>query len=62
VIVLGHRDYYPRFGFVPASRFGISPPFEVPDGVFFAMELYPGSLQGVIGMVEYPPEFAEAEA
>ncbi|NTW23626.1 MAG: N-acetyltransferase [Lentimicrobium sp.] len=62
VIVLGHRDFYPRFGFVPASRFGISPPYEVPDEVFFAMELYPGSLQGVIGMVEYPPEFAEAEA
>lgn len=58
VIVLGHRDYYPRFGFIPASRFGITPPFEVPDDVFFAMELYPGALQGVKGMVQYPPEFA----
>lgn len=58
VIVLGHRDYYPRFGFVPASRYGITPPFEVPDDVFFAMELHPGALQGVNGMVEYPPEFA----
>jgi len=58
VIVLGHRDYYPRFGFAPASRLGITPPFEVPDEVFFAMELYPGALQGVKGMVEYPPEYA----
>jgi predicted N-acetyltransferase YhbS len=23
VIVLGHRNYYPKFGFVPASNFGI---------------------------------------
>lgn len=58
VIVLGHRDYYPRFGCLPASRFGITPPFDVPDEVFFAMELHPGGLQGVKGVVEYPPEFA----
>ncbi|MBK6964096.1 MAG: N-acetyltransferase [Bacteroidales bacterium] len=58
VIVLGHRDYYPRFGFKPASRFGIVPPFEVPDDVFFAMELRPDGLSGVTGVVEYPGEFA----
>lgn len=26
VVLLGHTDYYPRFGFVPASTLGISPP------------------------------------
>lgn len=25
VVLLGHRDYYPRFGFVPASTLGIVP-------------------------------------
>jgi putative acetyltransferase len=26
VVLLGHTDYYPRFGFVPATRLRISPP------------------------------------
>lgn len=58
VIVLGHRDYYPRFGFRQASGFGIFPPFNVPDDVFFAMELQQDGLSGVNGIVEYPPEFS----
>ncbi len=58
VIVLGHRDYYPRFGFRPASGFGIFPPFDLPDDLFFAMELQPDGLSGVNGIVEYPPEFS----
>jgi putative acetyltransferase len=59
VIVLGHRDYYPKFGFKPASLYGIYPPMSVPDNVFFALELLPGALDGVKGMVEYPPEFTK---
>lgn len=26
VVLLGHLDYYPRFGFRPASEYGITPP------------------------------------
>jgi putative acetyltransferase len=26
VVLLGHLDYYPRFGFVPASRLGVTAP------------------------------------
>jgi putative acetyltransferase len=26
VVLLGHLDYYPRFGFRPAAEFGITPP------------------------------------
>ncbi len=59
VIVMGHRDYYPRFGFKKASQYGIFPPFVVPDDVFFALELQPGALERVKGIVEYPLEFAE---
>ena len=40
IIVLGHSDYYPRFGFVPASTFGIKSPFEVHDNAFMALELF----------------------
>lgn len=57
VIVLGHSDYYPRFGFRPAARFGIRSPFEAPDEAFMVLSLRPGALDSVSGLVEYPPEF-----
>jgi predicted N-acetyltransferase YhbS len=57
VIVLGHAAYYPRFGFEPASRWGIRPPFEVPDDVFMALELVRDGLKNIKGTVEYPKEF-----
>ncbi|BBX25644.1 GNAT family N-acetyltransferase [Mycolicibacterium alvei] len=41
VVVLGHADYYPRFGFGPASRLGITAPFEAPDGNFLTLTLDP---------------------
>ncbi len=58
VVVLGHEHYYPKFGFLPASRWGIRAPIDVPDNVFMAMELLPGSLKNVSGVVEYPVEFS----
>lgn len=57
VIVLGH-DYYPKFGFLPASEWNIKAPFEVPDNVFMALELIKGSLSNVNGTVHYPEEFS----
>ena len=59
VILLGHKEYYPRFGFVPASRWNIKAPFDCSDAVFMALELKQGSLTDVSGTVEYPPEFSE---
>jgi putative acetyltransferase len=59
VVVLGHAEYYPRFGFIPASRFGIKCSWDVPDDVFMAMELRPEALSGVSGLVSYEPEFSE---
>ncbi|OBF41423.1 acetyltransferase [Mycolicibacterium peregrinum] len=41
VVVLGHAEYYPRFGFSPASRLGITAPFEAPDDNFLALTLNP---------------------
>ncbi len=57
VIVLGHPDYYPRFGFIPASRFGIRFIATIQDEVFMAIELQPGGLRDVRGIVHYQPEF-----
>ncbi len=57
VVVLGHPDYYPKFGFKPASRFGIQSTYGVPDDVFMAQALVPGSLDGWSGTVHYAPAF-----
>jgi len=59
VIVLGHPDYYPRFGFVPASRYGIKCEYDVPDEAFMVLELRPGALSGRSGVAKYQPEFNE---
>ncbi|WP_242270435.1 GNAT family N-acetyltransferase [Bacillus cereus group sp. BfR-BA-01310] len=58
VVVLGHQDYYPKFGFKKASDWNIKAPFEVPDEVFMAMELRENALQGVEGVVQYSEAFS----
>ena len=57
-VVLGHPEYYPRFGFVPASRFGIKSEFEVRDEVFMVLELQNNGLPSCAGIVKYQPEFS----
>ncbi len=57
VVVLGHPDYYPRFGFQRASQFGVRSPFDVPDDVFMMQGLIPGALDAVSGIVRYPSAF-----
>lgn len=57
VVVLGHAEYYPRFGFVPASRFGITSEYDVPDDVFMVLELTEGSLRDRSGLIKYDPAF-----
>ncbi|MFG2292654.1 GNAT family N-acetyltransferase [Streptomyces sp. NPDC048603] len=56
VLVLGHPEYYPRFGFVPASRYGIRAPFEVPDEALMALVL-DGSAAVPAGTIAYPAPF-----
>jgi len=59
-ILLGHPDYYPRFGYNPASTWGIKTHIPLPsDDVFMAVELTKGALSKVSGMVIFPPEFGE---
>ncbi len=38
-VVLGSEKYYPKFGYIPASRYGIKAPFPVPDENFMAINL-----------------------
>jgi putative acetyltransferase len=57
VVVLGHPEYYPRFGFVRASSKGLRSEYDVPDEVFMVAELTTGALKGRTGLVKYHPEF-----
>jgi putative acetyltransferase len=57
VVVLGHPDYYPRFGFRAASTFGVRCTWAVPDEAFMMMELRDGAWHGATGTVRYQPEF-----
>ena len=62
IIVLGHAEYYPRFGFEPASRYGIRSEWEVPDDAFMILVVNESELQGGAGLARYRPEFAEVAA
>jgi putative acetyltransferase len=59
IVVVGHPEYYPKFGFLPASRYGLRCEYEVPEDVFMALELRAGALQGIEGLVRYQTEFGE---
>jgi putative acetyltransferase len=57
IVVLGHPDYYPRFGFVKASKHGIECAYDAPDEAFMALELQPEALKNNKGPVEYHEAF-----
>ena len=59
VVVLGHPEFYPRFGFVPAATKGLRSEYPVPDEVFMVLELRPNVLAGRQGLVKYHPEFGK---
>lgn len=59
IILLGHENYYPRFGYEQADKYGIELPFEVPKENCMVIELIENGLNGVSGIVEYPKEFNE---
>jgi putative acetyltransferase len=57
VVVLGEPAFYSRFGFRPASEFGLSDEFGG-GAAFQAIELIPGAMPTGAGLVRYAPEFA----
>lgn len=57
IIVLGHSDYYPKFGFRPASYYGLSCEYDVPSELFMVLELRHGALNHLSGTIQYHPAF-----
>lgn len=57
VVILGYPEYYPRFGFSPAIKYGIRSEYVVPEEVFMVRELREKSLRGISGTVRYHPAF-----
>ena len=60
IVVLGHPEYYPRFGFEPTKLHGIRSEWEVPEEAFMIMVLNPFAMKDVEGVAKYHPEFAQA--
>ena len=56
VVLVGHPEYYPRFGFKLASRFGMTNPFPGTEEAFFALALRDDAPIPA-GRVVYPREF-----
>jgi putative acetyltransferase len=61
VIVLGHPEYYPRFGFQPASNYGLSSQWDgIPDEAFMVIAFDEDTLPSSGGVARYRPEFDAA--
>jgi putative acetyltransferase len=59
ITVVGHKNYYPKFGFQKASKWSIQSSIEVPDENFMAIELTENALENKAGVVQFPEEFME---
>ena len=60
VVVVGHPEYYPRFGFEPASAHGLASQWEgMPDEAFMVLILDPHAMAGASGVARYRQEFNE---
>jgi putative acetyltransferase len=60
VVVVGHPEYYPRFGFELASKHSLVSQWEgVPDAAFMVLVLDPGAMAGASGVAKYRDEFNE---
>ncbi len=59
VFVLGHPEYYPKFGFEPAAARGIGNEYGAPPEAFMVLELTPGALECVTGTALYDPALAD---
>ncbi|MDI6402372.1 N-acetyltransferase [Balneolaceae bacterium ANBcel3] len=61
IIVLGHEDYYPKFGFETASKYGIKCQWEgVPDEAFMIMIFNSDRMSTIHGVAKYRDEWNEA--
>ena len=61
VFLVGHPDYYPRFGFLLAKPAGLDCEFEVTEDAWMILELRKGALAGRRGIAKFEPEFKEEQ-
>ena len=60
VVVVGHPEYYPRFGFERASTHGLASQWAgIPDEAFMVVILDAHAMAGVSGVAAYRDEFNE---
>ena len=59
IVLIGHANYYPRFGYVRAYKYGIKLAFEVPEENFMVKVLGKNGMDAINGIVVYPKEFNE---
>jgi putative acetyltransferase len=57
VFVLGHREYYPKFGFSPELAARLDCAYACEN--FMALELRQGALKGLTGRIEYAGPFSQ---
>jgi len=58
IVVVGHPDFYPRFGFRTGSSCGLTCEWDLPDGVFMALVLDQSKMRGVSALAKYRQEFS----
>ena len=59
IVLLGHQDYYPRFGYQRCDKYNIKMPFDVPAENCMVVPLVKDGLKKVNGNVVYPDVFFE---
>jgi len=57
IVVLGHPEYYPKFGFVSSVKCGIRSEYDAPDEAFMVLELKKSSLKDKNGIIKYQAAF-----
>lgn len=57
ISIAGDPNYYCRFGYVPASEFGIRAGFDIPDKYYMIKPLFENSLEQISGVIEYQKAF-----
>jgi putative acetyltransferase len=62
VVVLGHPEYYPRFGFVPSSYYGIRSEYaNIPEDVFMIYVINETCLKNIKGVAHYRQEWSQLD-
>lgn len=59
IVILGHENYYPKFGYELASKYNIVLPFDAPDENCMVISLEKNALKVISGKVKYAKEFYE---